>query len=83
MAKSNQHVLDFERPLVDLEAKIQQIRLDSENSDLDVSQQVQQLEQLVAKRRQEIYANLTPSQVIQVARHPQRPNTLNYIEKPL
>ena len=80
MAKSSQHVLDFERPLADLEAKIQQIRLDSENSDLDVSQQVGQLEQLVAKRRQEIYANLTPSQVIQVARHPQRPNTLNYIE---
>ena len=80
MAKSSQHVLDFERPLADLEAKIRQIRLDSENSDLDVSQQVEQLEQLVAKRRQEIYANLTPSQVIQVARHPQRPNTLNYIE---
>ncbi|KKZ12990.1 MAG: acetyl-CoA carboxylase subunit alpha [Candidatus Synechococcus spongiarum SP3] len=80
MAKPSQHVLDFERPLVDLEAKIQQIRLDSENSDLDVSQQVEQLEQLVAKRRQEIYANLTPSQVIQVARHPHRPNTLNYIE---
>ena len=80
MAKSSQHVLDFERPLADLEAKIRQIRLDSENSDLDVSPQVEQLEQLVAKRRQEIYANLTPSQVIQVARHPQRPNTLNYIE---
>lgn len=80
MAKSSQHVLDFEQPLVDLEAKIQQIRLDSENSDLDVSQKVEQLEHLVAKRRREIYANLTPSQVIQVARHPQRPNTLNYIE---
>ncbi|KKZ15115.1 MAG: acetyl-CoA carboxylase subunit alpha, partial [Candidatus Synechococcus spongiarum 142] len=34
MAKSSQHILDFERPLADLEAKIQQIRLDSENSDL-------------------------------------------------
>ncbi|MCY4331586.1 MAG: acetyl-CoA carboxylase carboxyltransferase subunit alpha [Cyanobacteria bacterium MAG CAR1_bin_15] len=82
MAKASQHVLDFERPLADIEAQIQQIRLDSENSDLDldVSQQVEELQHLVAKRRQEIYANLTPSQVIQVARHPQRPNTLNYIE---
>jgi len=80
MAKSSQHILDFERPLADLEAKIQQIRADSENSDLDVRPQVEQLEQLVTQRRREIYANLTPAQVIQVARHPQRPNTLNYIE---
>ena len=80
MAKSDRCILDFERPLVELETKIQQIRLESETSELDVSVQVQQLEQLVIQRRQEIYASLTPAQRIQVARHPRRPNTLNFIQ---
>jgi acetyl-CoA carboxylase carboxyl transferase subunit alpha len=50
------------------------------DSEVDVSQQLQQLETLAARRRQEIFQGLTPAQKIQVARHPQRPSTLDFIQ---
>jgi acetyl-CoA carboxylase carboxyl transferase subunit alpha len=73
-------LLDFEKPLVELEEQIDQIRQLAKDSEVDVSQQLLQLETLAARRREDIFTALTPSQKIQVARHPQRPSTLDYIQ---
>jgi acetyl-CoA carboxylase carboxyl transferase subunit alpha len=73
-------LLDFEKPLVELEERISQIRELAEDNDVDVSTQLRQLEARADQLRQEIFASLTPSQRLQVARHPRRPSTLDYIQ---
>ena len=73
-------LLEFEKPLVELEEQIEQIRQLARDSEVDVSQQLLQLETLASRRREEIFSSLTPSQKIQVARHPQRPSSLDYIQ---
>jgi acetyl-CoA carboxylase carboxyl transferase subunit alpha len=73
-------LLDFEKPLVELEEQIEQIRQLARDSEVDVSQQLLQLETLATRRREEIFRALSPSQKIQVARHPHRPSTLDYIQ---
>ena len=78
MAK--RYLLDFEKPLVELEKQIEQIKELARDSEVDVSQQLLQLETLATRRREEIFQSLTPAQKIQVARHPQRPSTLDFIQ---
>ena len=73
-------LLEFEKPLVELEEQIEQIRQLARDSEVDVSQQLLQLETLATRRREEIFRSLSPAQKIQVARHPQRPSTLDYIQ---
>ena len=65
MAK--RYLLDFEKPLVELEKQIEQIKELARDSEVDVSQQLLQLETLAARRREEIFKSLTPAQKIQVA----------------
>ena len=77
---ARRYLLEFEKPLVELEKQIEQIRQLARDSEVDVSQQLLQLETLATKRREEIFKALTPAQKIQVARHPQRPSTLDYIQ---
>ncbi len=73
-------LLEFEKPLVELEAQIQQVRDKSSELGVDVSDQVRQLEQRAAQVRREIFSQLTPGQKLQVARHPRRPSTFDYIQ---
>lgn len=73
-------LLSFEKPLAELEARISQIRDLAEENDVDVSTQLRQLEARATHLRQEIFSNLTPAQRLQVARHPRRPSTLDYIQ---
>ena len=73
-------LLEFEKPLVELEEQIEQIRQLARDSEVDVSQQLLQLETLASRRRKEIFDGLSAAQKIQVARHPQRPSTLDYIQ---
>lgn len=73
-------LLDFEKPLADLEARIFQIRELAEENDVDVSDEIRQLEARAVQLRQEIFSGLSPSQRLQVARHPRRPSTLDYIQ---
>lgn len=73
-------LLDFEKPLAELEARITQIRELAEENNVDVSDQIRQLESRTTQLRQEIFASLTPSQRLQVARHPRRPSTLDYVQ---
>lgn len=73
-------LLDFEKPLAELEARIQQIRDLADDNEVDVTDQIQLLEARATQLRQDIFQNLTPNQQIQVARHPRRPSTLDYIQ---
>ena len=82
MNKSERRVflLDFEKPLYELEEKIHQIRELAKEENVDVSDQIAQLESRAEQLRQEIFGNLNPSQRLQLARHPRRPSTLDYIQ---
>ena len=77
---ARRYLLEFEKPLVELEKQIEQIRQLARDSEVDVSQQLLQLETLATRRREEIFQALTPSQKIQVARHPQRPSMLDFVQ---
>ncbi len=72
------HVLDFEKPLVELEQKLAEMRAVADQ--LDIRAELEQLEHQVEQLRQQIYANLTRWQRVQIARHPERPYTLDYIQ---
>ncbi len=73
-------LLDFEKPLSDLETRINQIRELAEENNVDVSDQIRQLEARAVQLRQEIFRGLSPYQRLQVARHPRRPSMLDYIQ---
>ena len=81
MARSTQHLLDFEKPLVELEQKLDEMRaFDRQDLDVDLSEEIGALEARVDELRTSIYRNLTRWQRVQIARHPMRPYTLDYIE---
>ncbi|MFN3597827.1 MAG: acetyl-CoA carboxylase carboxyltransferase subunit alpha [Rubricoccaceae bacterium] len=74
-------LLDFEKPLADLEAKLRELRaFQDEDGTVDLSEQISALEKRVDSLRQSIYRSLTRWQRVQLARHPERPYTLDYIE---
>ncbi|NJK53166.1 MAG: acetyl-CoA carboxylase carboxyl transferase subunit alpha, partial [Leptolyngbyaceae cyanobacterium SU_3_3] len=73
-------LLDFEKPLAELESRIIQIRELAEENEVDVSGEIRQLEERALQLRQEIFSSLSPLQRMQVARHPRRPSTLDYIQ---
>lgn len=72
--------LDFEQPIAELEAKIEELRYVQDDSAVDISEEIGRLEAKSQSLTKEIYAKLTPWQIAQVARHPQRPYTLDYIQ---
>jgi acetyl-CoA carboxylase carboxyl transferase subunit alpha len=78
-ANRKRQLLDFEKPLEELDSRIDQIRTLAEENGVDVSEQLRQLELRATQLRREIFSSLTPMQVLQVARHPRRPSTLDYI----
>jgi acetyl-CoA carboxylase carboxyl transferase subunit alpha len=71
--------LDFEQPIADLEGKIETLRFAQDDSAVDISEEISRLEKKGQTLTKEIYAKLTPWQISQVARHPQRPYTLDYL----
>lgn len=73
-------LLEFEKPLVELESRISKIRELAQENGVDVSDQIRQLESRAMQLRQEIFSSLSPSQKLQLARHPRRPSTLDYIQ---
>ncbi|MEA5618282.1 acetyl-CoA carboxylase carboxyltransferase subunit alpha [Cronbergia sp. UHCC 0137] len=73
-------LLDFEKPLAELATRIEQIRKLADENGVDVSGQIRQLETRALELREEIFTSLSPSQRLQVARHPRRPSTLDYIQ---
>lgn len=73
-------LLDFEKPIADLQEQIETVRALEEKGDVDVSKTIKDLEKKIDRKRKEIYQNLTSWQRVQVSRHPERPYTLSYIE---
>ena len=72
--------LDFEQPIAELEAKISELRLVGSDNDLNIGEEIQNLRAKSTKLTEKIYSNLSSWQISQVARHPQRPYTLDYLE---
>jgi acetyl-CoA carboxylase carboxyl transferase subunit alpha len=73
--------LDFEQPISELETKIEELRFVQNDSAVDISEEIDRLKKKSEGLTKEIYAKLSPWQVSQVARHPQRPYTLDYIRE--
>jgi len=71
--------LDFEQPIAELEAKIEELRFVQDDSALDISEEISRLQKKSQALSKEIYGKLTSWQIAQVARHPQRPYTLDYL----
>lgn len=78
---ANHSYLDFEQPIAELEAKIEALRYASEDSEININAEIQRLQAKSRKLTESVFASLTPWQVSQVARHPQRPYTNDYIER--
>ena len=76
----NPNFLDFEQPIAELEAKIQELRHASHGSAFNIEEEIAKLQEKLKVRTAEIFKALTPWQISQLARHPQRPYTLDYIK---
>ncbi|MEC9301118.1 MAG: acetyl-CoA carboxylase carboxyltransferase subunit alpha [Pseudomonadota bacterium] len=72
--------LEFEQPVAELEARISELRLVGADSEVNINEEIQRLKDKSNKLTEKIYSKLTPWQISQVARHPMRPYTLDYIE---
>jgi acetyl-CoA carboxylase carboxyl transferase subunit alpha len=76
----NNRFLDFEQPIAELEAKIEELRyVTDDEADLNIGEEIERLERKNRRQTEKIYGNLSPWQVSQVARHPRRPYTLDYL----
>src|ERR1700758_4031038 len=73
--------LDFERPIFDLERRLQDLENHSDKHDVDLDSEIESIEQKILKTRRQIYDHLTAWQRVQIARHVQRPFALDYIER--
>lgn len=73
------YTLEFEKPLLELEREIDDLKRVGTERDIDISQELEQLDTKLVVLRQHIYQHLTPIQRVQVARHPRRPYTLDYL----
>ncbi len=71
--------LDFEQPIVNIEKKIEELRKMSEESGIDLSKEIETFEEQSKEYKKELYENLKPAQKLQIARHPNRPNFMDYI----
>lgn len=77
----NINFLDFEQPIAELEAKIQELRMVGTDADINLSEEIARLETKCNQLIKETFSKLTPWQVTQLARHPKRPHTIDYIQR--
>ena len=73
--------LEFEQPIAELEAKIEELRLVGDDAEINIQEEIERLEEKSRTLTENIFSNLNPWQVSQLARHPLRPYTLDYIER--
>ncbi|MBQ9244797.1 acetyl-CoA carboxylase carboxyltransferase subunit alpha [bacterium] len=73
-------ILEFEKPLYEIQEKIEELKKISESSGMDVSKEIDNFEKQALEYKKEVYANLTPAQRLQIARHSDRPNFLDYVK---
>src|SRR5689334_10189254 len=79
LQRMNPNFLDFEQPIAELEAKIQELRHASQGSAFNIEDEIAKLREKLKVKTQEIFANLGAWQISQLARHPLRPYTLDYV----
>ena len=72
--------LDFEQPIAELENKIEELRYVQNESAVDISEEIDQLDKKSLRLTKDIYAELTPWQITKIARHPERPYTMDYVQ---
>ena len=77
---SKRHFLEFEQPIADLETKIEELRFVQDDSAVDISEEISRLQKKSNTLTKDIYGKLSSWQISQVARHPQRPYTLDYVQ---
>ena len=77
---SKRNFLDFEQPIAELENKIEELRYVQTESAVDISDEIDQLSKKSLQLTKDIYSSLSPWQITKIARHPDRPYTLEYIE---
>ena len=75
------YILDFERPVSELENQIKELKTASKKQDIDISLEVEALQEKVNRMVEEIYLDLSPWERVQLSRHPARPHSLDYIHK--
>ena len=78
---SKRHFLDFEQPIAELETKIDELRYVQNESAVDISEEIDRLSKKSLQLAKDIYSRLSPWQVTLIARHPQRPYTLDYVNE--
>jgi len=78
---SKRHFLDFEQPIAELESKIEELRYVQSDSAVDISEEIDRLSKKSTQLTKDIYSQLTPWQITTIARHPQRPYTLDYVNE--
>jgi len=74
------HRLDFEKPIAELERKIEELKSFTSNKKIDLGSEIKNLDEKLAKLRKDTYGNLSAWQRVQIARHPKRPYTMDYIQ---
>ncbi len=79
MPKKKMKTMAFEEPLIELRKKISELKEYTKTADVDLSSEITSLEERFAKLEEEIYENMKPWDRVQVARHPERPTTLDYL----
>ncbi len=72
-------ILDFEKPIIEIEKKIEELKQMSAESGIDYSKQIESFMDMAETHKKELYENLAPAQKLQIARHPERPNFLDYV----
>jgi len=76
----NLNFLEFERPIAELEAQIEELRLVTDDSEININDEIERLKQKSATLTKQIFSKLDSWQIAQIARHPQRPYTLDYVQ---
>src|SRR3954451_15227183 len=77
----DKHILDFEKPIYELERRLQELREHSDEHSVDLDSEIEAMQAKIEKTRRDIYENLTAWQRVQIARHVQRPFALDYVER--
>ena len=77
----NPNYLDFEQPIAELEAKIEELQLVGNDNDINISEEIAKLKDKSSKLTEKIFSSLRPWDVVKIARHPMRPYALDYIRR--
>ena len=80
-ARAMKHFLDFEKPIAELESKIEELRHLTDDDEINIAEEVQKLEDKAQRLLTQTYAKLSPWQKTQVARHPERPHFFDYAKR--